>query len=141
MPTTRYAYFSEAVPGVGEIVRRRTCLPEDCFSGIDPATPVLELEPEAIVNEDIHYGVKVGDQWSITVRPELGELSKTTIDADGVDEAVITGLPKPCTVTIDGEATEVTDGELAFTADTPGQYELVIDQFPYQRWTRTVTAV
>jgi hypothetical protein len=51
--------------------------------------------------------------------------SKMTIDADGVDEAVLSGLPQPTTIMVDGVSTEVTDGSLELSVTSPGEYLVV----------------
>lgn len=55
-------------------------------------------------------------------------VSKTAIAADGFDEAVITGLPDPCTVIITGAVAwgpaEVAGGTLTLTASMPGAFRV-----------------
>ena len=76
-----------------------------------------------------------------TPRPELPALvSRTTIQADGVDAAVITGLPVPCAFMIDGEAHETTDGTIEVTATVAGAYVVAIDAWPFLPWQTVVTA-
>lgn len=49
--------------------------------------------------------------------------NKTQINADGIDELVLSGLPDPCTVIWpDGVVTEVTGGRVAWSVDYPGSY-------------------
>jgi hypothetical protein len=61
-------------------------------------------------------------------------VSSTTITADGVDEATITGLPDPCSVTISGAVSwgpgDVTGGSLTLTATTPGAINVTVASEP-----------
>jgi hypothetical protein len=62
---------------------------------------------------------------------------KQTIDADGVDEATLSGLPIPCTVTVDKDDIIVTDGSFEFSASSVGNYRVIVDEVAYlrQEWT------
>lgn len=74
-------------------------------------------------------------------RPSLDVgLSKNAIRADGVDAAVLTGLPVPCSVFIDDIAYPVDDGELVITSPMAATYALRIDQWPYFPWSGAITA-
>lgn len=61
-------------------------------------------------------------------------VSTFDIAADGIDEADITGLPIPCTVTISGalsvDAFELVDGSLTITSDAIGDILITIDAAP-----------
>ena len=60
----------------------------------------------------------------------------TTITADGVDEAILTTLPNPCTVYVDGDPVVVTDGSFEFAANNPGVYRVSVEESAYlwQEW-------
>lgn len=69
-------------------------------------------------------------------------VSATQIIADGIDEAVITGIPAGTTVTWpDGQTDEVTDGEVAFSVDLAGTYTLRFSAIPYLDQEVTIEAV
>jgi hypothetical protein len=55
---------------------------------------------------------------------------KTEIDADGVDEITITGLPV-CVAQYAGEIIAIDDGELILTADVPGAYSVTFSGVKY----------
>jgi hypothetical protein len=59
-----------------------------------------------------------------------------TVSADG-SEIVLSGLPIPCTVFVDGGAVIVEDGSLEFSADAPGEYNFRVNEVEYleQEWT------
>ncbi|CAO3445707.1 hypothetical protein [Azospirillum argentinense] len=60
------------------------------------------------------------------------EVSKTTIQPDGVDESIISGIPEGATVIAGNKRYTVTGGQLAFTSIHAGTYRLRIDAFPFQ---------
>lgn len=76
---------------------------------------------------------------AIVDRPTFA-VSKTAIAADDLDEAVITGLPDPVTVLVDGVAHEVTGGTIAITAAMPATYRIEIDHWPYMPFNEEVVA-
>jgi hypothetical protein len=93
-----------------------------------------------------------GTDFEMVERDELSTVatwSATTIDADGVDSAVLgSGLPNPTTVSLTYQAYEalapvsgdVTTGTLTITADLAGEYEVSINVFPYKPYSQTITA-
>lgn len=72
--------------------------------------------------------------------PLPATISKLTIAADDGDEAVISGLPDPVTVTVDGVEHEVTGGVLTITSPMPAVYHVEIDPWPYLPWRAEVVA-
>jgi hypothetical protein len=69
----------------------------------------------------------------VTPRPIItASINQTDLISNGVDIAIISNLPIPCTITIDPEIYEVTDGVFEFTVDTPGTYTIKAECFPYQ---------
>lgn len=83
----------------------------------------------------------------ITGRPlQTSTWNKTTISADGIDEAILGNtLPNPTTVNIYGRgveaSVEVTDGSFEFSSNTPGIFTIYIEQFPYTAIHTEITAV
>lgn len=82
----------------------------------DPKTQYVNLTSEEVEN-----------------RPPLSLVAnKTTINADGLDEWIITGVPIGASVTWpDGVVTTVDDGEIVFTVDVVGTYKFIVNAFPY----------
>lgn len=86
-----------------------------------------------------HYVGTLGGQPTVMDRPPLVvQVDRTEIDAGGIDEAVLTGLPDPCEIIIDDpdptvETTvaEVTGGGFIFAADSPGTYTVEVRRFPF----------
>lgn len=95
-----------------------------------------------------HYVGTLGGEPRLLDRPVLAvALDRTAILADGEDAATLTGLPDPCTVTVDAEdptvetsVHEVAGGGFLFAAETPGTYAVTIDRFPFLPFRVLVTA-
>jgi len=68
-------------------------------------------------------------------------LSNIPVIANGVDCGVLQYLPTPCTVSMNGEVYEVTDGLLELSFDTPGEYQVTVSAFPYLDKTFTIEAI
>ena len=67
---------------------------------------------------------------------------KSSIAADGVDVATITGIPAGVSVSLNGaEPVEVTDGEVVFTSLDEGEHSLVFTGIPYLPTEVTIAAV
>lgn len=80
--------------------------------------------------------------YTITSFPaNHAQIDKITIVADSTDTATITGLPTPCTITVDGASYEVTDGVFEFTVDISGTYKIKAEAFPYLPKEWEITAV
>lgn len=96
----------------------------------------------AIDQGPIHDGSHYVVDGVITTRPEAGiSLDKTAIDADGVDEATVSGIPAGSLVEVDGEVVEVTDGTLELSSDANTVFFISIEPpFPFISWSATVTA-
>lgn len=78
------------------------------------------------------------------LRTSMGATWDTqAIDADGIDAATLSGLPQGVTVFVDGVSVGAVgvDGLFVFTASTPGDYEIKIDEVQYlkEEWTIDVT--
>ena len=58
-------------------------------------------------------------------------VSTTEVLANGVDEVMITNLPIPAIVNVNRQLAEIDDGELVLTFDTPGEYKIKVESFPY----------
>jgi hypothetical protein len=59
-------------------------------------------------------------------------INKTSMLADGADLIVISNLPNPTDVDIDGErGYTISDGFIEFTMDTPGEYKILCQSKRY----------
>lgn len=73
-------------------------------------------------------------------QPLPATISKLSIAADDADRAVISGLPDPITVKIDGVEHYVGGGVLTITSPMPAVYRVEIDHWPYLPWSAEVVA-
>lgn len=128
--------------------------PNGEFDGLQSGeTPdgVRDLRRRKILFVETTSGDDLDDSWyvpnpgapyeelQIVRRPKAKiSVSKRSIRADGVDETVISGLPDPATILIDGVAHEVAGGVLEFSADIRGLYEIRLDTWPYMPWAVTI---
>jgi hypothetical protein len=79
---------------------------------------------------------------AVTDKPAMPvSIDKTTVSADGIDLATISGIPVGalCRVASIAEAV-VNDGTIELTFDNPGDYEITIIAFPYLDYTVTINA-
>mgnify|MGYP003143237142 CR=1 FL=1 len=67
-------------------------------------------------------------------------VSTIEIRADGKDKAVIKGLPKPCTLMVDGHLVERKGGTITLTADVPATYRVAVEQWPLLPWSVEIVA-
>lgn len=78
---------------------------------------------------------------AVTKRPSIvATVTKASIAADGKDKAVISRLPRPCTILIDGVPVTRKGGALTLTSDMPGDYRISVDQWPYLPWSVEIVA-
>jgi len=123
-------YYSQqgCIIGTGEFANSTDALdstPDGCFFLVGAASSSCEY---------------ISDN-TITPRPIItASISSTILSANAIDSIEISTLPIPCTITIDSETYEVTDGVFEFTVDTPGTYIIKAECFPYQPKEWEVTA-
>lgn len=88
---------------------------------------------------DTHYvNVITGE---VLDRPTMVvSVSSTSIPANGVSEAVISGLPNTTTASVTGNEVTVTDGTLEFSVDLQGVYTIDLKSWPYKDTAVEVTA-
>jgi len=75
----------------------------------------------------------------ITKRPVFAGFDKTEIKADGIDKAVMTGLPIPCRVYVDGVPFDIDSGSMSLSSKYRATYTVEIDQFPFMPFQGKVT--
>ena len=86
---------------------------------------VLECEPG--IAGQTHY---VSAEEFVERAPLGATWDRLTIT--GAETATLSGLPVPCTVHVDLDAVEVLDGVFEFSAGTPGDYRIRVDEVAYQ---------
>jgi hypothetical protein len=113
----------------GEITGSLSC-PEHLY---DMQVPLLEPESSMLrdggyPDKNTHY---VSGNTILSRQTITATINSLTIIADS-ETGTISGLPIPCTITIDSDTYTVTDGVFEFTVDTPGTYIIKAECFPYQ---------
>ncbi len=127
----RYVLYSPQtglIRQVMDIADDEADLYEQPDGAVMPVTASPELERDYVLD-----GV-------VIPRPTLSAFDKTSIAADGIDTATLSGLPDPCTILINGQEHTVTGGTLDLDADRPGTYRVEIRHFPYRDFAQEITA-
>jgi len=122
----------------GEIIGSLSC-PEYLYD-----LQVLLLDPSSSILQDGGFHDKNTHYVSgnaVLSRPTItASISSTILSANAIDSIEISNLPTPCTITVNSDTYEVTDGVFEFTVDTPGTYIIKATCFPYQPKEWEVTA-
>ena len=102
-------------------------------------TGLNAIEVTEIVGDSSHYVV----DGVVQPKQQMPLVIDTSqIDADGIDEATITGIPSGVTVEWpDGQSDTVTDGEIRFSVDLPGTYTFQFTAIPYLDKEVTIEAI
>lgn len=107
-----------------------------------PASVIVDADGEPVLEDgevvysspgytapEVTHDRHMWDGEKVIERPVFpGE--DAAIKADGADSYKVTGLPKPCTVFVDGEPYEIKDGKLEFSTSEPGTYVFRVE-FPF----------
>lgn len=120
----------------GRVVRAATA------TGSDHAAAMLNVGeswiqiPDRVMPDD--YFV---DRGVLSVRTPLTVVwDKTSIIANGVDTAVLSGLPNPTTVVVSRNKFTVTDGSFELSAEDVGDYRVFVDSFRHVPEEFTISA-
>ena len=96
------------------------------------------LQVPSGTNPETHYVL----DGEVTEKTELSATwSAETVAADGTAEIVLSTLPIPCTVYVDGAAVVVEDGSLEFSTEAIGEYKIRVNEAAYLEKEWTVNAV
>jgi len=107
----------------GKIFSSGQCVESDL--SLQAKEGLTVIKTDTLVN-DARYYVSDG---TITEKAEISATwSAETVTADGSSEIVLSTLPTPCIVYIDGEAVSVEDGSLEFSTSAVGYYHIRIDE-------------
>ena len=86
------------------------------------------LQVPSGTNPQTHYVL----DGEVTEKSELSATwSAETVAADGTAEIVLSTLPIPCTVYVDGAAVVVEDGSLEFSTEAIGEYKIRVNEAAY----------
>jgi hypothetical protein len=95
--------------------------------------------PEEATGATHHYDYGVG---GLVPRPPMPcVLDKTIILADGVDEAVVSGVPDSAYCQVRDQMADAEDGTLEFSSEVEGEFAVSITKFPYLDFVVVITAV
>mgnify|MGYP003625736563 CR=1 FL=1 len=131
MSSVSYARYTTngRITGVGQCVI--SDLPLQAQSG------ETTLITDNVVNNAENY-ILTG---AVTPRTTLpATWNKTSVTADGADEAVLATLPIPCTVYVDDEPIVVDDGSFEFSSDNAGIYRIRVNAVEHIEITWEITA-
>ena len=96
------------------------------------------LQVPSGTNPETHYVL----DGEVTEKSELSATwSAETVAADGTAEIVLSTLPIPCTVYVDGAAVVVEDGSLEFSTEAIGEYKIQVNEAAYLEKEWTINAV
>ena len=122
-----------------ELTRDSFVINKDFYLEVVP-NDILFTLAEIPEGTEINIGDYYDGEKFIAVRNFPGSISKTILSANAIDSIEISTLPNPCTITVNSDTYEVTDGVFEFTVDTPGTYIIKAECFPYQPKEWEVTA-
>lgn len=130
--------YTQYAARTGRILHRIT-IPDYDTEGYDLHHSLLH---EGVVDAATHYFVAGAP---VERPPQKTMVDVTTITANGVETATISGLPAPCRVRVsgpwEGDAVEITDGVMSFAAALPGRYTLHVEAFPCLPWEVAIDAL
>jgi len=115
----------------GVILSRQSALSSDneswLRSSIQANQPSYDVFEAPDMAYDGMYMRLVEGAWELADKEELtATWDKTSVTSDGVDEAILSPLPVPCTVYLDDSPITVEDGSFEFTADSAGSYRVTV---------------
>lgn len=95
----------------------------------------LELAHDSTVEYLTHY-VDINTMMVIPKTQFQGSWNKLEITADGIDEAILSGLPEGTVIRVDGKDIVVNDGSFEFSTEQSGFYRIDLVSAPYlpERW-------
>ena len=99
---------------------------------VQEINPTWDISPVEASDAPTACVELIDGEW---VQKQKTELSATwsaeTVAADGTAEIVLSTLPIPCTVYVDGAAVVVEDGSLEFSTEAIGKYRIYINEVAY----------
>ena len=99
---------------------------------VQEINPTWDISPVEASDAPTACVELIDGEW---VQKQKTELSATwsaeTVAADGTAEIVLSTLPIPCPVYVDGAAVVVEDGSLEFSTEAIGKYRIYINEVAY----------
>jgi hypothetical protein len=123
--------FATYTIATGRITKVGSCIADDLE--VQPLAAGDELLVVEVMPNPLLQYVMAG---KLVARVPLAATWNTMTIVGPIEEAVLSGLPIPCTVYVDNESVLVEDGSFEFTAATPGDYVVRVDEvgFLTQEW-------
>jgi hypothetical protein len=115
--------YQLAYDATGKIRFSACCSELMDLTTISPELTVIETEGEV---DPVASYVSAGQ---VTARPSFGQFDKLTLTTG--QEATLTGLPNPTSVTVNGQVETVTDGELILPWAGAGNFNVLVHAWPY----------
>jgi hypothetical protein len=103
------------------------------LSKISPALSILQID--APLDPNGHY--VSGDV--VVERPVLPQFN--TLELASGQQATLTGLPSPTTVTVNGISHQVTDGEVILPWAGAGRFNVLVQVWPYSDYAAVIECV
>jgi len=100
----------------------------------DPSSHIYIIEDDSISDLDLCFLWYYENEQRLPRLEAPISIDKTSIIADGIDTAILTGLPNPTKIVVGDNlfTVIVEDGSLELTFDLPGTYQIHVDPFPFQ---------
>lgn len=112
----------------GKITQKGTVQDKDCVTAPDGHTKI-EFEDQLSVDFNDDYF----DGFNVVKRPAFP--AKVTSLISKINETiVISDIPSPSKVKIDGVEYDVLDGSIILTSDVAAKYTIEAEQWPYLPW-------
>lgn len=112
----------------GKIIQKGTVQDEECVI-VPENCGYIEYDNQHAVDFNMDYF----DGMTVRRRPEF-PAEITSLNAVIGDEVVISSIPSPTTMTIEGSEHVITDGSVTLISDVPAKYSISVDQWPYLPW-------
>jgi len=121
------------VDDTGKIHGQGTCQPEvaGLYSPIDENNMLVWFVDQLELSTDFDKFYYDGTEVLLRIVAPV-QVSKATITADDVDEAVITGIPASATVELDGAPIDGLEGDtITITSPMPATYRVRVECWPF----------
>ena len=127
----------------GFIKSQGSCFEADFIHQSRVGLFVMEID-DVVINARTHYvDVSGGGPVNhvVALRPAMTlVLDKTSIIANGVDKATLTGIPPDAILHSQGRTQSVSDGTVEITSDFDDALDIVVKAFPFMPTTIRVDA-
>jgi hypothetical protein len=104
--------------------------------------PTWDISPVEEADAPTAYMIQIDGVWEQRQKTALAaSWSADSVTANGTAEIVLSQLPIPCTVYLDGDVVVVEDGSLEFSTEAVGFYKVMVDEPAYLQKEWVINAV